>query len=86
MIEHDIRSVWTGLNDINIEGDFEWTDGTVVSYTNWVKNEPDNKNDIHHCVRIRRGAGYRWADMNCSFKYQYVCKIKGKVIHLGTVI
>lgn len=26
---------WTGLNDIDKEGDFKWSDGTVFNYSNW---------------------------------------------------
>lgn len=31
---------WIGLNDINIERMFVWTDGSGVHYTNWAKGFP----------------------------------------------
>jgi len=35
-------SAWIGLNDIAIEGTFEWTSGEGLSYTNWLPGEPNN--------------------------------------------
>lgn len=34
------RALWTGLNDLNTEGIFEWVDGSSVSYVNWAPGEP----------------------------------------------
>ena len=36
--------IWTGLNDRDEEGDFKWNDGSVFSYSNWLQNEPSQKN------------------------------------------
>lgn len=36
-------SVWIGMNDINEESTFLWTDGSTVSYTNWVNGAPEQK-------------------------------------------
>ena len=33
---------WTGFNDIEVEGDWRWTSGEPVDYTNWHYNEPNN--------------------------------------------
>ena len=35
-----IVSLWTGLNDVQNEGQFVWTSGDPVSYTNWHTTEP----------------------------------------------
>lgn len=32
----------TGLNDIEVEGDFTWTSGAAVTYTNWCSGEPSD--------------------------------------------
>ena len=34
--------LWTGFNDVAVEGTFEWTSGQPVTYTNWDIGEPNN--------------------------------------------
>jgi hypothetical protein len=36
------RHLWIGLNDIAVEGTYEWIDGTPVSYLTWNAGEPNN--------------------------------------------
>ena len=31
---------WIGMNDVNWEMHFVWTDGKAISYTNWAKGHP----------------------------------------------
>ena len=41
-------SFWTGLNDIDVEGEYEWSDGSVLEYGKtfktkpWMETEPNN--------------------------------------------
>ncbi|MFN8395294.1 MAG: lectin-like protein [Bacteroidia bacterium] len=35
-------NVWIGLNDAVTEGTFTWSDGSPLSYTNWLAAEPNN--------------------------------------------
>ncbi|MCU0963102.1 MAG: S8 family serine peptidase, partial [Pirellulaceae bacterium] len=41
---NEFFTYWTGLNDINQEGVFEWVSGEPVTYTNW--NVPYEPNDF----------------------------------------
>jgi len=34
--------LWTGLTDSATEGEFAWSSGANVNYTNWSQNQPDN--------------------------------------------
>lgn len=34
--------LWTGLTDRAQEGEFEWTSGEALTYTNWALNQPNN--------------------------------------------
>lgn len=42
-LKYATTNVWIGMNDINQESTFLWTDGSTVSYTNWVRGAPENK-------------------------------------------
>lgn len=34
------EDLWIGMNDVNSEMHFLWTDGKRISYTNWAKGQP----------------------------------------------
>ena len=38
---------WIGLNDIAEEGNWVWTDGKRVNFTNWSTDQPDNANHFN---------------------------------------
>uniref|UniRef100_A0A8C3N4W8 Uncharacterized protein n=1 Tax=Geospiza parvula TaxID=87175 RepID=A0A8C3N4W8_GEOPR len=65
-LKHATTNVWIGMNDINRESTFLWTDGSTVSYTNWV-----NGTD---CVFIMKSDG-RWRDDSCDNERGYVCQM-----------
>lgn len=43
-------SIWIGLNDISLEGTFEWEGSCSSSYTNWGTGQPDNSLSGEHYV------------------------------------
>ena len=45
---------WTGLNDIEAEGEFVWSSGEPVEFTNWGFNHPTNDTNSN--------AAYLWPD------------------------
>lgn len=36
------EDLWIGMNDINWEMHFVWTDGKGIQYTNWAKGQPSS--------------------------------------------
>ncbi|PIK60009.1 putative C-type lectin BfL-2-like [Apostichopus japonicus] len=64
--------VWIGLNDENIEGQFEWTDGSIFNYSHFADGEPNNHSHREHCVHIY--AETTWNDASCNGKKPFVCK------------
>lgn len=41
--EGNARDLWIGLNDISIEGEYEWTDGSSFDFSLWhAPDEPNN--------------------------------------------
>ena len=41
----DTNYYWIGFNDLDEEGTWAWTDGSVSSYTNWYSGEPCKYNE-----------------------------------------
>jgi len=46
--------VWTGLNDVVVEGTWEWISGEPVTYTNWDLNEPNDSGGIEEYAALRK--------------------------------
>lgn len=48
-----MEELWIGLNDLKLQMNFEWSDGSVVSFTHWHPFEPNNFRDsLEDCVTI----------------------------------
>ncbi|MEL6262526.1 MAG: NF038122 family metalloprotease [Cyanobacteria bacterium J06626_6] len=57
-------TMWTGLNDVRQEGEYEWASGESSSYTNWSYGNPDNWYNQDYVVMNYQGyntAG-QWSD------------------------
>ncbi|KAG8443229.1 hypothetical protein GDO86_011872 [Hymenochirus boettgeri] len=68
--------VWIGLNDLKNDMYFEWSDGTPVTYTLWLRGEPSHlSNKQEDCVALDPKGGY-WSDEICEKKYTFICKRK----------
>ncbi|XP_070563250.1 protein jagged-1-like [Ptychodera flava] len=63
---------WIGLNDIDVEGQFVWSDGTDVVFTNWAPGEPDDGGFIGGEDCVEKLA--TWFDSRCGQTRRYVCK------------
>ena len=60
---------WIGLNDIAVDGTFEWDDGTAVSYTNWTSGEPSGTTSSglpEDCTVVQSNLSYQWNDAQCA--------------------
>ncbi|KAJ8030095.1 Macrophage mannose receptor 1 [Holothuria leucospilota] len=74
----DFTSYWIGLNDINREDQWEYTDGTELDFVNWSENEPNDDGEGEDCVEMR---GYTWDrgmwnDVSCDTPYLgVICKV-----------
>ena len=74
------NSVWIGGTDKDDEDKWKWSpSGTELSYTNWNPGEPNNVQDIEHCLVVIGRPGEsndgKWNDAPCSLKLKYVCQI-----------
>uniref|UniRef100_A0A3B3Z717 C-type lectin domain-containing protein n=1 Tax=Periophthalmus magnuspinnatus TaxID=409849 RepID=A0A3B3Z717_9GOBI len=52
---HMPAEAWTGLNDINIENQFVYTDGSPADFLPWAPDQPDNWQNNEDCVGLTSG-------------------------------
>lgn len=65
-----------GFNDMENEGTWEWVDGSNVTFTNWVENQPDDYNQNQDCSAFRLFSPFTnlWDDIYCDEVIRYVCR------------
>ena len=71
---------WIGLNDLLVEGDYKWSDGTTQSYLNWFTSRPNDAADsttVKDCVNLRYQDG-QWDDVDCTSTKHYICQAAEK--------
>ncbi|KAL3856286.1 hypothetical protein ACJMK2_011060 [Sinanodonta woodiana] len=68
------KNIWIGASDAEKEGVWKWNDGTLVSWTNWKKGQPDNWTNEDHAILIFHDN--TWNDVKNTSKYEFVCKRK----------
>ena len=68
---------WLGINDIDIEGTFQYATGGNLVFTNWEAGQPDNYAGAQDCVLNRGDIGIleNWDDFNCNTKYFSICEM-----------
>ncbi|XP_048727623.1 perlucin-like protein [Ostrea edulis] len=68
-------SYWIGLTDAFVEGKYFWqTTQDEINFADWAPNEP---NDAHHnedCAVLGFGFHYRWNDLSCSHRIDFICE------------
>ncbi|XP_060599605.1 macrophage mannose receptor 1-like [Ruditapes philippinarum] len=72
-------SVWLGMQDLDTDGHFDWTDNSPLDYSNWAPNEPSsNHYDAYAhepCVEMWTNGDNLglWNDVKCSVSRGFLC-------------
>ncbi|XP_019388002.1 PREDICTED: macrophage mannose receptor 1-like [Crocodylus porosus] len=76
LIKDATDEVWIGMNDINHEYLFLWTDGSGVSYTNWANGYPDYsyQSDCIFMTNKNIEEAGKWKDSDCQANKSYICQ------------
>ena len=61
-----------GLNDIDSEGTFTWSNGEPVTYTNWADYQPNNGNNSEDCTVLCVDG---WYDTHCGIAFEYIMEL-----------
>ncbi|XP_045910186.1 CD209 antigen-like protein C isoform X2 [Micropterus dolomieu] len=75
------QDTWIGLNDIENEGTWKWTDGTPLTLSYWFTRQPDNgdgdpqwgEEDCAH-IRADTKTGGNWNDRRCDDSLKWICE------------
>jgi hypothetical protein len=70
------ETIYIGLNDINDEGQFVWSDGSSEDFHYWNTGEPNNVGD-EDCVEVYTTTG-KWNDISCSIYKPAIYKLPEK--------
>ena len=72
-----LQSAWIGLNDANSEGNFTWSNGDPLTYTNWYPQQPNSYgNNQDYCEMLNNG---QWNDQYNDSVLEYIMEIPGCV-------
>ena len=79
LYKENIYEAWIGLNDIEIEGYYEWSNDHS-SFKSWQKGQPHYRlRNEEDCVEFTSGV---WNDVLCSEEKVAVCEVLGKLINI----
>ncbi|XP_050079823.1 C-type lectin domain family 4 member K-like [Anopheles maculipalpis] len=70
---------WVSGTDLGIEGSWLWLSrnkavGTIRGWTNWMDGEPNNSNNVEHCMSLNGSKNGQWNDISCEATQFYVCE------------
>nr|XP_039250734.1 LOW QUALITY PROTEIN: macrophage mannose receptor 1-like [Styela clava] len=67
-----------GLHDLNQYDDWQWVDGSPLTFTNWIPGQPDHWDSApggtENCVALPRANKGLWNDQSCSIASSYICE------------
>ena len=65
---------WIGLNKIDSNEGWQYTDGTPVSFLNWDTGFPDTGNGVNDCVEI--SGNFKMVNKICYTKQGFICQLE----------
>ena len=71
------HSLWSGANDIEVEGDWVWENGESVNMEEapWNNNQPNNEKEEDDCAIIYASGKYAMNDQSCGKRKPFLCQI-----------
>ncbi|XP_070783907.1 macrophage mannose receptor 1 [Enoplosus armatus] len=66
-------SLWIGLNSLDFESGWQWSNGNPFRYLNWGPGHPSSEPGLT-CATINAGKASKWESSACSKKLGYICR------------
>uniref|UniRef100_A0AAR2LBX1 Macrophage mannose receptor 1 n=1 Tax=Pygocentrus nattereri TaxID=42514 RepID=A0AAR2LBX1_PYGNA len=66
-------SLWIGLNSLDFESGWRWSNGNPFRYLNWAPGHPSLEPGLN-CAALNAGKASKWESMGCSKKLGYICR------------
>ncbi|CAH1796584.1 unnamed protein product [Owenia fusiformis] len=70
-----IDKYFIGLNELDQDKGYVWTDGTPGDYLNWAPNEPNDAGGSERCVSMYVRTA-QWNDDHCTTERPFICMKK----------
>ncbi|XP_067302919.1 macrophage mannose receptor 1-like [Pseudorasbora parva] len=70
-------TLWIGLNSLDFESGWQWSNGHPFRYLNWAPGHPSLEPGLN-CATLNAGKASKWESMACSKKLGYICR-KGNI-------
>ncbi|KAJ8277624.1 hypothetical protein GJAV_G00077700 [Gymnothorax javanicus] len=65
--------LWVGLNSLDFESGWQWSDGHPFRYLNWAPGHPSTEPGLN-CAVLNPGKASKWESSSCSKKLGYICR------------
>ncbi|XP_041817070.1 macrophage mannose receptor 1 [Chelmon rostratus] len=66
-------SLWIGLNSLDFESGWQWSNGNPFRYLNWAPGHPSSEPGLT-CATLNAGKASKWESSACTKKLGYICR------------
>lgn len=73
-LEIDDNLWWIGATDRDSEGDWRWSNGAKMDWSNWDHGQPDDNQCGQDCAALSDIGDGRWLNAHCEQALPFVCR------------
>uniref|UniRef100_A0AAY4AAK8 Macrophage mannose receptor 1 n=1 Tax=Denticeps clupeoides TaxID=299321 RepID=A0AAY4AAK8_9TELE len=77
-------TLWIGLNSLDFESGWQWSNGSPFRYLNWAPGHPSSEPGLN-CAVLNPGKASKWESINCSKKMGYICRRGNSTSHTPVI-
>ncbi|XP_068091673.1 macrophage mannose receptor 1-like isoform X1 [Hyperolius riggenbachi] len=75
----NMQSSWIGLWNSDADEGFQWSDGTALSYNNWIGFKPKKTKWSELCGVVRNSI-HVWSTVHCGSPQDWICELRKGVV------